>query len=181
MPLDTNGQEPVGIVNFNDYVYYDEQSPTFLRRIGGKIAGCLRFNTLTNIPRNSCVNIQKKQYYTHRVVWNLFHGQLGENLVIDHLDGNPHNNKIDNLRAVCVTTNSHNVRKMSHNTSGITGVVFSQSIDSWRAVWHEKGKQYSRSFSVSKYGYECAKNMAIAVRNSKIDEAHIPYTDRHGR
>lgn len=44
-------------------------------------------------------------YRTHRLVYAAFNGPIPEGLVIDHLDGNPANNRLDNLEAVSTAEN----------------------------------------------------------------------------
>ena len=45
----------------------------------------------------------------HRVIWLMYYGEMPpEGLVIDHIDGNPDNNRIENLRAVTHKENSKN-------------------------------------------------------------------------
>jgi len=51
-----------------------------------------------------------KQIYLHRVIWELHHGPLEQGMVIDHIDRNGLNNKIENLRAVTQTENCNNMR-----------------------------------------------------------------------
>ncbi len=67
-------------------------------------------------------NIQGKTWYQHRLVWLFFNEDLPP--VIDHIDGNKSNNRIENLRAADHTQNKHNVPKRRHNTTGAKGVVF---------------------------------------------------------
>lgn len=186
-------------MNWNEIFYYDESSPTCLKwkhtrhnprfnnitALKDTDAGCLRFYR-SGLPKNSAVNVDNKSYYSHRVVYELMTGEtIPEDYMVDHIDGNPHNNKISNLKLASALSNSHNVKKMSHNTSGITGVTFSQATNVWRAIWHDgKGKQKSKSFSVSKHGETLAKELAIAARElaiSKLKEVGHLYTDRHGK
>ncbi len=56
------------------------------------------------------VRINRKNYRLHRVAWALHYGTwpLG---VIDHIDGNPKNNAIANLRDVSVRENNTNQYK----------------------------------------------------------------------
>jgi hypothetical protein len=53
--------------------------------------------------------VDKKQYtvLSHRLAWYLHYGKLPVNS-IDHIDGNPSNNKIDNLRDVTSQQNHWN-------------------------------------------------------------------------
>ena len=81
--------------------------------------------------------------------------------------------------------NAHNIKKMSHNTSGITGVAYSPIDNAWRAIWHNgEGKQRNKSFSVNKYGEDVAKQLAITARELAIDSLKnigYLYTERHGQ
>ncbi len=43
---------------------------------------------------------KRKYYWVHRLVWEAFNGPIPEELEIDHIDGNPSNNSLYNLRAV---------------------------------------------------------------------------------
>jgi len=64
-----------------------------------------------------------KQYLTHRVAWLLHHGAwpMGD---IDHIDGNPSNNKLDNLRDVSHSVNLQNRKSATRkNKTGFLGVV----------------------------------------------------------
>ena len=44
------------------------------------------------------VTIKGVKYYGHRVVWKMFHRKDPGAYVIDHINGCPHDNSIDNLR-----------------------------------------------------------------------------------
>lgn len=186
-------------MNWNDIFYYDESSPTCLKwkhtrynhKIGNVVvhkdtnAGCLRFYK-NGLPRNSAISIDNKSYYSHRIVYELMRNiTIPEGFVIDHIDGNPHNNNILNLNMVLAFDNAHNIKKMSHNTSGITGVSYSPVTNSWRACWHNgEGKQINKSFSVNKYGEDVAKQLAIDARELAINSLKnigYLYTERHGQ
>lgn len=180
-------------MNFSDYFYYAEDSPTGLRykisRFGpngnklvkaNSIAGTFRYEN--GKPRNVNISLNGKHFYAHRVIWIIFHGKIPDGMIIDHIDGNAHNNRIENLRCVDYIHNSRNMKKPSTNTSGIVGVSFTSSTNSWRAFWHDgKGKQRNKNFAVNKYGFEIAKQLAIEYRNKMISNESIKYTERHGK
>ena len=56
----------------------------------------------------------------HRVAFKWFHGSEPDE--IDHIDGNPGNNAICNLRGASRSLNSRNLGISRNNTSGVTGV-----------------------------------------------------------
>ena len=105
-------------IDFNkvsEYFIYDETSPTFLRwRInkGNKKAG-----DIAGYKRNKyyCVKFDGDDYYVHRVIWVLFNGGIDASLVIDHIDMNPANNNINNLRLVPQKVNLKNQGKRIDN------------------------------------------------------------------
>lgn len=67
------------------------------------------------------VCVAKRLYYVHRVVWKLVHGVEPDGIV-DHIDGDPSNNKIENLRLVSASVNSRNKVSSIRSKSGYRGV-----------------------------------------------------------
>lgn len=66
------------------------------------------------------VRINRKSYYLHRVIYLYHHGVMPDE--IDHIDGNPSNNRIENLRAATHQENQANHGVRSDNKLGIKGV-----------------------------------------------------------
>ena len=56
-------------------------------------------------------NGKRKYYYLHRIIYEAHFGKIPENLVVDHIDHNPENNDISNLRLVPQFINSTNITK----------------------------------------------------------------------
>lgn len=52
-------------------------------------------------------NLQGKHFLVHRAVWESFNGIIPEGYDIDHIDGNPTNNALDNLEMVTHKENIH--------------------------------------------------------------------------
>jgi len=84
-------------IDFNDYFYYDETSPSCLRwkherrcGIGGK-----GHVVAEKDGRSGClskigywvVNIKCKTYYIHRIIWIMLRGPIPESFEIDHING----------------------------------------------------------------------------------------------
>jgi hypothetical protein len=76
--------------------------------------------------------IDGHNYSAHRVIWLYVHGAWPKQ-EIDHINGNPSDNRIENLRDVSRQINQRNLRKIQTNTSGITGVSWRASKGKWRA------------------------------------------------
>jgi hypothetical protein len=80
------------------------------------------------------VNKFKVQYYVHRVIWCLHHGELPDEMRIDHINGQRTDNRIENLRLVSVTENNRNARLQHLNRSGLHGVYFLKDSLTYRAT-----------------------------------------------
>lgn len=57
----------------------------------------------------------------NRLVYELFVGKIPEGYVIDHIDTNPSNNRLDNLRAVTPKENQNNPLTRKHNSDAHKG------------------------------------------------------------
>lgn len=67
------------------------------------------------------VAINDKLYFAHRLAWLHFYGEHPSNM-IDHINGDPDNNSIENLRVVTNVENSRNTSISKINSTGRTGV-----------------------------------------------------------
>ena len=72
-----------------------------------------------------------KVYQAHRVIWKIVHGVDPD--VIDHIDGDPRNNRIGNLRNCSVSENSRNYKKDAGQTSTYRGVCWVARDKKWGA------------------------------------------------
>lgn len=183
------------MLNFAEYFYYDESSPTGLRWNTdircGKNGNRLRFsrdNVAGNLDDTGYyrVMLKGKNYKVHRIIWVLFYKKLEQ--CIDHINGIKTDNRINNLRNVSQALNCKNSGLKKNNTSGITGVCL-HSRDgkelNWVARWRcqNSGKEKSKSFSIAKYGYNTAFQLAKKHRENMLStfiQQH-GYTERHGK
>ena len=77
----------------------------------------------------SAIRINKKRYYVHRLIFLIHNGYLPD--ILDHIDNNPLNNKIENLREVTLIQNAQNSKLGKDNTSGIKNVSWNKVKDKW--------------------------------------------------
>jgi hypothetical protein len=77
---------------------------TWNKRFAGKRAGRKKKNGYKEVA------IFDKLYQQHRVVWAFFNGEWPEDQ-IDHINGNPSDNRIENLRSVTCLQNLKNINK----------------------------------------------------------------------
>lgn len=62
---------------------------------------------------------KQKWFRVHRLVYETFCGKIPEGMVIDHCDGNPQNNRLDNLRCVTPKENNWNPATRPRHINGI--------------------------------------------------------------
>ena len=135
--------------------------------------------------------IGNKECLLHRVVWEMENNrELNSDEYIDHIDGIRSNNNISNLRVVSKGDNNRNCWRRTTNQSGKTGVYIhvnkkgTKIYKSWAATWTDgNGVSKVASFSINKYGYDSAYNMACNRRDSEIRKLcgmGFNYTERHG-
>lgn len=94
-------------------------APSFTNRHGGKQAGTRRPNgyILIGIPGHG-------QIFAHRLAWVYVHGAIPDDVEIDHIDGDPSNNAISNLRLATSSEQKRNRRVQSNNRSGLKGAYY---------------------------------------------------------
>lgn len=113
------------------------RNPRASNKRPGDEAGCEFKNGATSYR---IVNIAKQLYLTHRIVWVMAHGSLGDDELIDHRDRDGLNNKIGNLRLADRRLNAVNSKTRVDNTSGVRGVSFDRARDKWSARIVVKGR-----------------------------------------
>lgn len=79
------------------------------------------------------IGIENKEYQYHRVLWVMHHGTIPTNKQIDHIDHNPLNNHITNLRLVSDAENKLNLPMRKTNKSGYRGVHWDKQRKKWFA------------------------------------------------
>ena len=124
---------------------------------------------------------KKEQYYhkiqllgsrvsAHRIAWLHYHGKMPDG-IIDHINGNKHDNRIENLRDVSRFENNRNSKKGKNNTSGATGVYKTNS-GKWSGQFWKNGQYYGLGV------FETVEEASMAVKMKRKEVGG--FTERHG-
>lgn len=111
----------------------------------------------------------KQQIRLHRLL-------LPDTPNVDHKSVNALDNTDDNLRPATPHIQSLNRGVASSNTSGVTGVSYSASSNSWRAIWYEEKRQTIVAHRCDKHlkrDDESAKQLAVAARKAAAERLGI--------
>lgn len=89
--------------------------------------------------------LDNQRHYNHLYIWKMFNGAIPIGLVIDHINNDSFDNRIENLRCVSRSENLRNKNNKSYknNTSGIKGVHHHKNrgkYTGWTAQITYKGK-----------------------------------------
>jgi hypothetical protein len=85
------------------------------------------------------LSIDNRPYRAHQIAFLYTFKQWPNKL--DHIDGNPLNNRISNLRPATDFQNTWNQRRRTNNGSGFKGVSFFKPRRTWRARITHYGKE----------------------------------------
>ena len=106
------------------------------------------------------VTINGKHYLIHRIVFMMHHGYFPE--MIDHIDGNRANNKIENLREATHSQNAHNAKLRCDSAIGKKNIRYIKRDSLWRVdVQVNKNRIYCGSYK----DLELAELVAMEARN----------------
>ena len=120
------------------------------------------------------VTLLQKQVFVHHVVWFLHYKRWPKQL--DHINRNPLDNRIENLREATKQQNAGNSKKQKNCSSQYKGVTFHQQATKWQASIGTPRK-YLGLFMTEK---EAAQAYATAAKHLYADFAHTNY-DPHAR
>jgi hypothetical protein len=87
------------------------------------------------------IKVDFRLYKAHRLAWLYVHGRWPESQ-LDHINGNPSDNRLLNLREASDAENAQNKKLPKSNTSGLMG-----------ATWHKRNKKWVATISSVHLGY----------------------------
>lgn len=174
------------LIEWQQFLYYAEDSPSSLRWkidiYSGKnysilstpkntVAGAKQYRK-NGEPSKWILKFNGKNYSVAKIVYIIKNKHVDNSTIIDHIDRNPFNNKIENLRPVTEGVNLKNKNLHTNNSSGFMGVTirYTNDIKYYTATWINPttNKQQGKSFNANKLGDILAKMKAVVYRYEMI-------------
>lgn len=126
-----------------------------------------------------------KLYYVHRLVYEMFKGEIPENKQIDHIDGNTSNNHVDNLQLLTPRKNMQKWNVKKHGPTLRTRrdefIKLYEEFGTYEKVSEITGLSYQRIYRVIKdiCHYKDTKSGKWLTRRwSDIDDEYTRYDRR---
>ena len=119
-----------GVLTHKERSIGDAASPRQAKSWNTRFAGAEAF-TATNFAGYKVGCVRGDRLMAHRVAWAIYHGRWPQGQ-IDHINGDPSDNRIENLREVSQAINCRNKRLRKDNASGIAGVHWLARINRWQ-------------------------------------------------
>ena len=117
------------------------------------------------------IRIDDRLYLSHRIAWLITYGEWPAD-EIDHINGDPMDNRVENLREATHAENSCNRSFQCNNTNGFIGVRFRPHHGKWEGRINFNGKTVWRKY------FDTAQE-AAAARRIAVEEIHGDFTPRH--
>ena len=116
------------------------------------------------------LDVNYKKHRAHRLVFLMHKGYLPK--TIDHINGNPSDNRIENLRAATTSQNHYNRKLSSNNTSGFKGVSWDINKKTWKGYIYLDGQRIHLGV------YKTPEEANVVVRKAR-EELHGSFAN-HG-
>lgn len=132
-------RKPLTAERFRELFEYFPETGMFRRRrlIGEYDRKAGRLTAGHAYGRYLGIGVDYRRHYCHRLAWLWIHGEWPEH-EIDHINGDPLDNRLSNLRLATGSENGQNRRRSRRNTSGIKGVHFFKPSGKWRAAINDR-------------------------------------------
>ena len=136
--LNTLNQELLHeLFDYNDGQLHWKVSPKIGVNVGD-IAGHIEFRGY------KVIKIMGKKYKAHRLVFLYHNGYIPK--VLDHIDNDRTNNRIENLRIATRGQNNQNAKIRKDNTSGVKGVFWNNRTQKWTAALQHNKQKWKKTF-----------------------------------
>jgi hypothetical protein len=141
------------------------KNPTSTKLKQGDVAGAKNKEGYWNVG----IKIKNKTtlFAVHRIIYFLNTKENISNLYVDHVNNNPSDNTITNLRLATNQQNSCNKQKAKHFSSKYKGVSWDKKQNNWRAqICSNYKKIYLGNFETELEAASAYNNAAKTLHNS---------------
>ena len=142
---------------------YDQDTGVFRwrRTVGKRLSGTVAGHQ-KHCPKDRywMIMLDGKRYMAHRLAYLYIYGYIPK--VVDHVDNDPLNNRIRNLRAATISQNNANTGKKATNSSGYKGVSLQK--ERWIASINKDGKRiYVGAFDTAEEAHKAYQLAAMKI------------------
>lgn len=120
------------------------------------------------------IRIKNKIYKRSHLTWIFFNGAIPTNYLIDHINHNTGDDRIENLRIATRGQNNRNKTRYKNNTSGHVGITFYKDRNKWQAYIDDP-----KTKKTVNLGFFRSKSDALKARNAA--ENTYGYHLNHGK
>ena len=166
-------------------LHWKHRSPSFFKTEANANAWNARYagkEAFTSKDGNGYHNgcIFSVSTHAHIVVWAIHYGEYPAS-VVDHADGDPSNNKINNLRLATRQENNRNRRPSRGSSSRYLGVMWRPAKGFWEAAIRFDGKQHFLGYFRDEWEAAQAYNRAASEKFGEFarlnnETAPVSYT-----
>jgi hypothetical protein len=156
---------PPGFARVRELFHYDAETGVFTRKIRtsnstkvGDVAGGNNGNGYVSIW------VDGRRVLAHRLAWFYVHGEW-PTTDVDHINGNPQDNRIANLRLATRSQNLANMKPHRDGQSGFNGVSWYKPTEKWTSQIWVNGK--NRRLGYFSTAEEAAKAYADAAQAAR--------------
>ena len=165
MKSDLNREELRVMFDYRDGNLYWKEGRRGNRYLGLLAGGCCKRSGYSHI------HTKGKRYRTHRLIWNYFNNTC-EGYQIDHIDRDPQNNCIENLRLATASENRRNSVGIKDAVVPFKGVNLNRNSGKFYAqIWIDKVNKHLGTFNTAEEASAAFQAAAKALHGDFYREA----------